>query len=32
MICSRGNGKRLDSCALDDEAITEHYELVRKLL
>ena len=29
---SRGNGKRLDSCALADEAITEHYELVRKLL
>ena len=28
---SRGKGKLLDSCALDEEAITEHYELVRKL-
>ena len=27
---SRGKGKLLDSCALDEEAITEHYELVRK--
>ena len=27
----RGKGKRLDSCALDEEAITEHYELIRKL-
>ena len=28
---SRGKGKLLDSSALDDEAITEHYELVTKL-
>ena len=28
---SRGKGKLLDSCALDEEAITQHYELVRKL-
>ena len=28
---SRGEGKLLDSCALDEEAITEHYELVRQL-
>ena len=27
---SRGKGKLLDSCALDERAITEHYELVRK--
>ena len=28
---SRGKGKLSDSCALDEEAITEHYELVRNL-
>ena len=28
---SRGKGKLFDRCALDEEAITEHYELVRKL-
>ena len=27
---SRGKGKLLDSCALDEEAITEHYGLIRK--
>ena len=28
---SRGKSKLLDSCALDEEAITEHYELAKKL-
>ena len=27
---SRGKGRLSDSCALDEEAITEHYEFVRK--
>ena len=28
---SRGKGKLLDSCVLDEEAITDHYELGKKL-